>query len=109
MRPPASRPPSADTPPASAHFWGGCFFPAGWTTTIPVCAYVVNVKNAAAADKDGLLQARSGLPCGLPAALLADHLQTAERRAASCCACVAVPMPHDPPPPPSQRRCCSRC
>ena len=53
---------------------GGVCFPAGWTT-IPVCAYVVNVKNAAAADKDGLLQAsgRAGLahPC-----CAADRLPT---------------------------------
>ncbi|PRW33106.1 transient receptor potential channel [Chlorella sorokiniana] len=28
----------------------------GWSSTIPVCAYVVSIRNAAAADKDGLLQ-----------------------------------------------------
>ena len=29
---------------------------AGWSSTIPVCAYVVSIRNAAAPDKDGLLQ-----------------------------------------------------
>lgn len=35
--------------------------PPGWTSTIPVCAYVVSIRNAAAPDKDGLLQARAGV------------------------------------------------
>ncbi|KAI3431652.1 hypothetical protein D9Q98_004699 [Chlorella vulgaris] len=30
--------------------------PAGWTASIPVCAYVVTVRDAVAADKKGLLQ-----------------------------------------------------
>lgn len=34
----------------------GCPLPAGWSNTITVCAYVVNIRDAAAADKHGLLQ-----------------------------------------------------
>jgi hypothetical protein len=30
----------------------------GWSTTIPVQAYVVAIRNAASADKEGLLQVR---------------------------------------------------
>ncbi len=30
--------------------------PAGWSNTITVCAYVVNIRDVAAADKCGLLQ-----------------------------------------------------
>lgn len=43
---------------------------AGWSSTIPVCAYVVSIRNAAAPDKDGLLQVgwagRRVVPLPLP-------------------------------------------
>ena len=61
MRPPRPAPVAAHScllgccpPPAFR-------LPPGWSSTIPVCAYVVSIRNAAALDKDGLLQVSSPL------------------------------------------------
>ena len=71
--------------------------PAGWTSRIPVCAYVVSIRDAAAADKDGLLQ----VWCSAAGA------GAAPPRVARAAVWVLQAAP-DPPQPPPPCACCPR-